>query len=176
MLTSRRKVSCNSDEPALCGKLNGRMAPAAFFSVLFLAAALLPGPTFAEDAAKPLVLKLKPGQAVAFAIAIAEGKVAVQSSRLGKLGALDAADGEIVVGLQPHGKDVYAQLVIVEKTAQPIDFVATAYIDTIKIDEPEICGRLTAPFQQRVAGTSWSVVLRDFSIGKGECPASPPTQ
>jgi len=122
---------------------------------------------FAEELAKPLVLK--PGRAIAFAISIADGKATVSTSRMGKLGALEAVDGEIVVGMTPRGKDDYSQLVIVEKLAQPIDFLATAHVDKIVIDEREICGRLGAPFEQRIAGNSWSVVLREFSLGAGNC-------
>jgi hypothetical protein len=128
---------------------------------------ILPSVAFAQQADKPLVLKQ--GQAIAFAISIADGKVAVGVSRIGKLGALQPADGEIVVGMTPRGKDDYSQLVIEEKTAQPIDFLATAHVDKIVIDEREICGRVGAPFQQHIAGNSWSVVLRDFSAGKGDC-------
>ena len=128
---------------------------------------IFPSATFAEELGKPLVLK--PGRAIAFAISIADGKATAGASRMGKLGALEAVDGEIVVGMTPRGKDDYSQLVIVEKLAQPIDFLATAHVDKIVIDEREICGRLGAPFEQRIAGNSWSVVLREFSLGAGNC-------
>jgi len=132
-----------------------------------LLAFVLPSLASAQEADKPLVLKQ--GQAIAFAMSIADGKATVGVSRIGKLGTLEPADGEIVVGMTPRGKDDYSQLVIVERTVQPIDFVATAHIDKIVIDEREICGRSGAPFQQHIAGNSWSVVLRDFSVGKGDC-------
>jgi hypothetical protein len=132
-----------------------------------LFALILPSTATAQEAAKPLVLK--PGQAIAFAVSIADGKATAGAWRIGKLGALEPTDNEIVVGMTPRGKDDYSQLVILEKTAQPVDFVATAHIDKVVIDEREICGRLNAPFQQHIAGNSWSVVLRDFSVGKGEC-------
>jgi hypothetical protein len=132
-----------------------------------LFALISPSAGFAEELAKPLVLK--PGRAIAFAISIADGKAMVGASRMGKLGAMEAVDGEIVVGMTPRGKDDYSQLVIVEKLAQPIDFLATAHVDKIVIDEREICGRLGTPFEQRIAGNSWSVVLREFSVGAGNC-------
>ena len=121
----------------------------------------------AQENAKPLALKQ--GQAVAFTILVADGKTTLGTPRLGKAGALEPADGEIVVSLTLRGKDDYSQLVIVEKSATPVDFLATAYIDKIVIDEREICGRLGAPFQQHIAGNSWKVVLREFAVGKGGC-------
>lgn len=136
-------------------------------ALLCLIALIAPNSAVAEDAAKPIVLKQ--GQAVAIAISMAGGKPTAGAVRVGKVGALEPADGEIVVGMTPRGKDDYSQLVIVEKTAQPVNFLATAHIDKIVIDEREICGRLGAPFQQRIAGNSWTVVLRDFAPGKGGC-------
>jgi len=132
-----------------------------------LLALAVPGFAFAAGAETPLTLKQ--GQAVAFAVTIADGKATLGPARLGKLGALEPADGEIVIGLTPRGKDDYSQLVIAEKSAAPLDFLATAFIDKIVIDEREICGRLGAPFQQHIAGNSWKVVLREFAVGKGEC-------
>ena len=77
--------------------------------------------------------------------------------------------GEISVGLTPRDKELYSQLVIVERTSTPVDFVATGHIGEIVIDEREVCGRTDAPFQQRIGGTSWTVVLRDFAPGAGKC-------
>jgi hypothetical protein len=134
---------------------------------VYLLALFFPSLAVAEEGTKPLVLK--PGQAIAFVVSVADGKATVGTSRIGKFGTLEAVDGEIVVGMTPRSKDLYSQLVIVEKTRQPIDFVATGHVGEIVIDEREICGRPDAPFQQRIAGNSWSVVLRDFSLGKGDC-------
>ena len=121
---------------------------------------------------------LKQGQELTFAVTIVDGKATAGAPKLGKLGAAKPKDGEITVGLTPRDKDLYSQLVVAEKTAAPIDFVATGHIGEIVIDEREVCGRLEAPFSQRIGGTAWSVVLRDFAVGKGKCepPALSPTE
>ena len=54
---------------------------------------------------------------------------------------------------------------IVEKTTQPIDFVATGMVGEIKIDERVVAGRLDAPVTQRIGGTSWKVWLHEFEVG-----------
>jgi len=138
------------------------------FSLLFFFALAAPTSALAAGAEKPLVLKQ--GQELTFAVTIVDGKAAVGAPKLGKLGAEKPKDGEITVGLTPRDKDLYSQLVVAEKTAAPIDFVATGHIGEIVIDEREVCGRLEAPFSQRIGGTAWSVVIRDFAVGKGNCP------
>jgi hypothetical protein len=145
-----------------------------FFPLLFLA--LAAPPALAAEAQKPFVLKQ--GQELTFAVTIVDGKATVGAPKLGKLGAEKPKDGEITVGLTPRDKDLYSQLVVAEKTAAPIDFVATGHIGEIVIDEREVCGRLEAPFSQRIGGTAWSVVIRDFSVGKGKCeqPALSPSE
>jgi hypothetical protein len=55
---------------------------------------------------------------------------------------------------------------VIEKTAQPIDFVATGLIGDIKIDERVLHGRLDAPVSQRIGATSWTVFLNTFEAGK----------
>ena len=117
----------------------------------------------------PKALVLKAGQELTFAVNVIDGKVLTGAPRLGKLGTALSKDGEITVGLTQRDKDLYSQIQVIEKTAQPIDFVATGHIGEIVIDEREICGRLGAPFSQRIGGTSWTVVLRTFEVGKGTC-------
>ena len=113
---------------------------------------------------------LKSGQELTFLVTIIDGKATLGAPKLGKLGTAQPQDGEISVGLTPRDKDLYSQLLIVEKTTAPVDFIATGHIGEIVIDEREVCGRLGAPFQQRIGGTSWTVVLREFVVGKGTCP------
>ena len=112
---------------------------------------------------KPVKLVLKAGQALAFPAEIKDGKVVLGPARLGAFGRLEAAPGEISVGLSPRDKDLYDHLEIVEKTTAPIDFVATGHVGEIVIDEREIAGRIDAPISQRIGGTSWTVELREFA-------------
>jgi len=118
----------------------------------------------AEPKPKPLVLKA--GQELTFALNVANGVATPGPAALGKLGAAEARDGEIVVGLTPRDKDLYSQVMVTEKTAVAVDFVATGHIGEIVIDERVICGRLGAPFARRIGGVSWTVELHDFTVGK----------
>ena len=123
------------------------------------------GVAAATPAAKPVKLMLKAGQALAFAASVVEGKVVLGAARLGKFGELQPGEGEIVVGLSPKDKTLYENVVVVEKTAAPIDFLATGLIGEIKIDERDIHGRLDAPVTQRIGATSWTVWLNGFEPG-----------
>ncbi|MDE3177858.1 MAG: hypothetical protein KGM15_17285 [Pseudomonadota bacterium] len=126
--------------------------------------ALAAGVAVAAPAPKPVKLALKAGQAIAFPAAIVEGKVVLGPARLGVFGKMEPRPGEIAVGLSTRDKDLYDRLVVVEKTAAPIDFVATGMVGEIKIDERVLHGRLDAPVTQRIGGTSWTVVLREFEV------------
>ena len=114
---------------------------------------------------KPVKLELKAGQALAFPASVVEGKVVLGPARLGKFGALQPGPGEIAVGLSTRDKDLYENVVVVEKTSAPIDFLATGLIGEIKIDERDIHGRLDAPVTQRIGATSWTVWLNGFEPG-----------
>ena len=127
--------------------------------------ALTSGVQAVEPKPKPFVLKA--GQELTLAFALANGAATPGAPRLGKLGAAQAKDGEIVVGLTPRDKELYSKVMVTEKTDVPIDFVATGHIGEIVIDERVVCGRLGAPFQQRIGGVSWTVELHDFTLGKG---------
>ena len=118
----------------------------------------------AEAKARPYVLKA--GQELTFAITVANGVATPGPAALGRLGGAEAKDGELVVGLTPRDKDLYSQVMVTEKTSVPVDFVATGHIGEIVIDERVICGRLGAPFAQRIGGVSWTVELHDFTVGK----------
>lgn len=119
----------------------------------------------AAPAAKPVKLVLKAGQALAFSASVTDGKVVLGPARLGKFGELQPTDGEIAVGLSPRDKTLYENVVVVEKTAAPIDFLATGLIGEIKIDERDIHGRLGEPVTQRIGATSWTVWLNGFEPG-----------
>jgi hypothetical protein len=114
---------------------------------------------------KPVTLELKAGQAVAFPAKVEDGKVVLGAGRLGKFGELLPAEGEIAVGLSPKDKTLYENVVVVEKTAAPIDFLATGLVGNIKIDEIEVKGQLDAPFMHHIGATSWTVWLNDFEPG-----------
>ncbi len=126
---------------------------------LALAAAVAAAP-------KPVKLELKAGQALAFPVSVVEGKVALGPARLGAFGKLEPGPGEIAVGLSPKDKTLYEMLVVVEKTAVPVDFLATGLIGEIKIDERDIHGRLDGPVNQRIGATAWTVWLNGFEVGK----------
>jgi len=133
---------------------------AALLSTL-IAAAL--GSGGAHAAPPKNAFALKAGQQLIFSASVTDGKVTVGTPRLVKLGAEEPKDGEISVGLTPKDKELYSQVIVTEKTAVPIDFVATGHIGEIVIDEREIHGQLGAPFQQHIGGVSWTVVLHEFT-------------
>ena len=119
----------------------------------------------AVAAPKPVKLVLKAGQALTFPASVTDGKVVLGPARLGKFGEMPTADGEITVGLSPKDKTLYENVVVVEKTTAPVDFVATGLIGEIKIDERVLHGRLDAPVSQRIGATSWTVWLNGFEVG-----------
>jgi hypothetical protein len=130
--------------------------------VSLLAAA---GVALAAPQAKPEKLILKAGQALTFPARIEDGKVVLGPARRGLFGKMKPKAGEMTVGLSTRDKDLYDQLVVEEKTAAPIDFVATGLIGEIKIDERVLKGALGAPVTQRIGGTSWTVWLHEFEVG-----------
>jgi len=119
-----------------------------------------------KPAPKPTPLILKAGQALTFPARIEAGKVVLGPARRGLFGKMEPKPGEITVGLSTRDKDLYDQLVVVEKTEQPIAFVATGLIGEIKIDERVLDGRLDAPVTQRIGATSWTVWLHALEVGK----------
>ena len=123
------------------------------------------GVALAAPAPKPEKLILKAGQALTFPAKIEDGKVVLGPARRGAFGKMEPKAGEITVGLSMRDKDLYDQLVVVEKTSAPIDFVATGLVGDIKIDERVVNGALGAPVTQRIGGTSWTVWLREFDVG-----------
>jgi hypothetical protein len=115
-----------------------------------------------------LSLSLKAGEEVTLPITVQDQHVVLGVPRPSKLGTAHPGDGEITVGLTPGDKKtLYSQVVVVEKTAVPIDFVATGLIGEIKIDERVICGRLDQPTTMHIGSVSWRVSLNSFEVGKG---------
>jgi hypothetical protein len=94
---------------------------------------------------------LKAGQEVTFAVTV---------------GAAQPKDGEITVGLAARDKTLYEQVTVTEKTAVPINFLATGLVGGTKIDEAVLCGRIDAPVSQRIGAMSWKVRLHDFEAAK----------
>jgi hypothetical protein len=105
---------------------------------------------------------LKPGRAVAISVTIADGVATLGPARASNPGS-PPKDGEIVVTVIKKGLSPYAALTAAEKTARPVDFVATGLIGDIKIDEIKICGRLDAPIEARIASGSWRISLNRFA-------------
>ena len=114
---------------------------------------------------KPLKLDLKPGLALAFPASVVDGKVVLGPARAGKFGELQANDGEIVVGLSPKDKTFYVNVVVTEKTAAPVDFLATGYVGGTKIDEIFVHGKPGEAVSQRIGSTCWKVTLNGFEAG-----------
>jgi hypothetical protein len=112
-------------------------------------------------------VELKPGQEIAFPVAIVDGRVVLGKSRLLKPGATQPEDGEIAVNIVKHDPSPYADLTASEKTSAPIDFVATGLMGDIKIDEVKLCGRLDAATSAHIYSGSWRVSLNRFSLGHG---------
>jgi hypothetical protein len=110
---------------------------------------------------------LRAGQELTFAVTVADGKVTVAAPRASKLGAAQPRDGEVTVGLTARDKTLYEQVLVTEKTAVPIDFLATGLVGGTKIDEAVLCGRLDAPSSAHIGAVSWRVRLHDFEVGKG---------
>lgn len=108
------------------------------------------------------------GQELTFAAKVEDGKVIVGRPRVSRLGAAHPAAGEMTVGLTPRDKDQYEQVIVAEKTSLPIDFVATALVGDVKIDERVLCGRLDGPDSSRIGANHWRVRLHDFEVGKGD--------
>ncbi len=115
----------------------------------------------------PQTWDLKAGQEVTLPISIADGHVALGPARPSKLGTARPGPGEITVGLTPGDKTLHAQILVVEKTEAPIDFVATGLNGSVKIDEAVVCGDLSAPTSTRIGSVPWRVKLNQFEIGKG---------
>jgi hypothetical protein len=122
-------------------------------------------PALAVEASAP-AFDLHPGQALTFAVSVAAGKVEL-APRTAKLGAAEPKQGEMTISLSRRDKEGYEHVTVVEKTSLPIDFVATALVGDVKIDERVLCGRLDGPASSRIGANNWRVRVHEFEVGKG---------
>jgi hypothetical protein len=140
----------------------------AALGALLLATAGARAAPAADRPAAPIYLRA--GQEVTLPVMIQGDRVILGVPRLSKLGTARPRPGEITIGLTPGDKDLYAHVIATERTAVPIDFVATGLVGEIKIDERVLCGRLDQPFSVHIGSVSWRVSLNTFEVGKGgEC-------
>ncbi|HLJ70850.1 MAG TPA: hypothetical protein VKU03_05995 [Roseiarcus sp.] len=129
---------------------------------------LAPGAALGAQSGGEQAFDIHSGQTLTFAAKVEGGKVIVGRPRVSRLGAAHPAAGEMTVDLTPRDKDMYEQVIVNEKTSQPIDFVATALVGDVKIDERVLCGRLDGPASSRIGANHWRVRLHDFEVGKGD--------
>jgi hypothetical protein len=120
---------------------------------------------FAAEGDGP-AFNLHPGQELTFAVKVADGKVTLGPPRASRLGAVQPASGEITIGLSPRDATQHEQVTVTEKTAVPIDLLATALVGATKIDEAVLCGRLDAPASAHIGAISWRVSLHAFEARK----------
>ncbi len=116
---------------------------------------------------RPPPLDLKPGQELTIPVSIVDGHVVTGAPRASKLGARQPKDGEITIGLERQQGTLYNQITVVEKTAQPINFLVTGLNGGVKIDETEICGRVDAPIGPPIGSAPWRLWPHGFEVGKG---------
>ena len=109
---------------------------------------------------------LRPGEELTFAVKIADGKVMLGKPRTARLGTAQTASGEISVGLSQRDASLHEQVTVTEKTAVPIDFLATALVGETKIDEAVLCGRLDAPSSAHIGAISRRVSVHAFEARK----------
>jgi hypothetical protein len=134
------------------------LAAAALVALALASPALADSPTTTFD--------VKPGMEITFLASVVDGKVVLGTGHITKLGTAEPKDGEIVVGIAPKVQPFYAELRAREKTAAPIDFVATGLIGGTKIDEIVVCGRTDAPIAHHIANQAWHISLNSFEPGK----------
>lgn len=132
----------------------------------FVFAALAPS-LAANMEKRPPPLDLKPGTEMTIPVSIVDGHVATGAPSLAKPGASQPKDGEITISLERVTGTLYNQIIVNEKTAQPIDFLVTGLNGGVKIDETEICGRLDAPVEAHIGSVPWRFWLNGFEVGKG---------
>lgn len=114
---------------------------------------------------------LHAGEELAIPIAVVDGRVTTGAPRAARFGTSQPKEGEILVGLEREAGTLYNHITVVEKTAQPIDFLVTGLNGGTKIDEREVCGRLDGPISTRIGSVPWRFWLNGFEVGKGvACP------
>ena len=106
-------------------------------------------------------VELKPGQEIAFSVAIADGHVTPGARASGVTRGFGRRRRD-------HGRRRQTRFLALcrptasEKTSAPVDFVATGLIGNIKIDEVKLCGRLDAPTLAHIYSGSWRISLTGF--------------
>ena len=129
--------------------------------------AVAPWAAFATEGGEQ-AFDLHSGQELTFVVTIADGKVTLGAPRASKLGAAQPKDGEMTVGLSARDDTLHEQVIVTEKTAAPIDFLATGLIGNVKIDEAVLCGNLAARASAHIGAVSWRVRLHAFEARKDE--------
>ena len=131
----------------------------------YIATILAPLPALAAEGDQGF--DLKAGQEATFSVTVADGKVTLGLPRISKQGTAQPKEGEITVGLGHSDKKTLREdVIVVEKTLVPIDFVATGLIGGTKIDETVVCGRLDAPVTAHIGSVSWRVKAHEFGARK----------
>ena len=64
-------------------------------------------------------------------------------------------------------KTLLSQVLVMEKTSAPVDFVATGLIGEIKIDERVICGRTYVPVTKHIGSAELARFAEHFHLGEG---------
>ncbi len=128
-------------------------------------------PALAAGPAKG-TLDLHPPGEFTFAVTFNGGETAFGPVTPSARGAAKTPDGSITVTIDPAGLAPYAKVTVVEKTAAPVDFVITGMIDSIKIDEIEICGSNEMAVVAKVAAGARRLNLNRFAarIDRAACP------
>ena len=175
-----RVPECDSDIGALScryrrcsvGRMSITFTPALTFALGAFVLALGSAREAAGGEDLGPTVELKPGQEIAFPVAIVDGHVTPGKARLLRPGAAGPKDSEITVSVVKHDSSPYADLTASEKTSAPVDFVATGLVGNIKIDEVKLCGRLNAPTSAHIYSGSWRILLNRFSVRQGgeACP------
>jgi hypothetical protein len=137
-------------------------------SVILSAANLLAfvpsNPARAQDLG--LTIDMRAGEALALGVTIVGADALTGPAKLSRAGGATPKDGEIVISVAPPHLSPYAIMTVTETTAQPIDFYATGFIDSIKIDDIRVCGRLDAPITTRIAAGARRIALNHFAPRK----------
>ena len=120
----------------------------------------------------PGTLDLHPPGEFTFAVTFVGDQATLGPVTSSTRGTAKTADGSITVTIDPSGMAPYAKVTVVEKTPAPVDFVITGLIDSIKIDEIEICGSNEMTVTAKVAAGARRLNLNRFAarIERAACP------
>jgi len=82
----------------------------------------------------------------------------------GKFGEMQPADGELTVSIAPRDKTLYENVVVVQRTGKPIDFVATGLINISRSMRSSCAAGSTGLSFLRVGAVSWTVSFNSFAV------------